>query len=145
MSDDQRGSPGQCFCVLAAAAALAAASGLHLYWAAGGRHGSATVIPERDAEPTMRPTRAQTIAVAGLIGAASVLYAGAATGRRPAWLFRLGAGTAGTVLVARAIGDGRTIGLTKSIKGTPFARLDTKVLSPLCAALGLAGLAAARR
>jgi hypothetical protein len=46
------------------------------------------------------------------------------------------------VLLARAIGDGRTLGFTKRVRDTAFARNDTRLFSPLCLFLAVvAGLA----
>jgi len=48
---------------------------------------------------------------------------------------------AGGVLLARAIGNGSSVGITKTINDTDFARRDTALYTPLCAALGLIGVA----
>ncbi len=127
--------------LLAGAATFAAVSGLHLYWAAGDHESSSAVIPSRDGTPLFVPTRAQTIGVAVLTATASAMYAGTAKGRSPRWLFRLGTAGAGGVLLARAIGNGSSVGITKTINDTDFARRDTALYTPLCAALGLIGVA----
>ena len=56
----------------------------------------------------------------------------------PALITHGGAWTLAVVFIGRAIGDFRLIGFTKRVRGTAFARLDTRIYSPLCAALGLA-------
>ena len=43
------------------------------------------------------------------------------------------------MMFARAVGDFRFVGFFKSVRGTPFARADKLVYSPLCLAFG-AGL-----
>jgi hypothetical protein len=128
---------------LAGGTALAAAAGIHVYWLAGGRLGSARVIPTVDGRPTLRPGPIATAGVAAALAAAATLYAGASLGRRPRWLHRTGALGAAAVLAARAIGDRRRVGFLKTERDGPFARLDTVALSPLCAALAIAGVAAA--
>jgi hypothetical protein len=127
----------------AAAATLVAASVLHLRWAAGRRTGSQAVIPTVDGVPLFTPSTRATVVVAGLLGTAAALYEGTAGGLAPTGAFRLGAAGAGLVLVGRAIGDGRYVGFTKRVRNTPFARLDSALLSPLCLALGAAGVAVA--
>jgi hypothetical protein len=41
------------------------------------------------------------------------------------------------VVVARAVGDFRLVGFFKRVTGTRFARLDSAVFSPLCAAIAV--------
>jgi catechol 2,3-dioxygenase-like lactoylglutathione lyase family enzyme len=48
------------------------------------------------------------------------------------------------VFLLRAVGDFRLVGFFKRVRGTPFARWDTRLFSPLCVALGLASLWVAR-
>jgi protein-S-isoprenylcysteine O-methyltransferase Ste14 len=115
---------------------------IHLYWAGGGSQGSTVVIPSVNGRPALHPGPVATVVVAVLLFAASVIYLGAARDWQPGWSFRLGAFVAGVVLIARAVGDRRTVGLTKRAKNTTFARLDTWVFSPLCLALGVVGLGA---
>ena len=128
---------------LLGAATLAGAAGMHVYWLAGGRVGSARVIPTVEGRPTFRPGPFATAGVAAALTAAAVLYAGAALGRRPRAVHRIGALGAATVLAARAVGDRRRVGFLKTEHDSAFARLDTAVLSPLCAALAIAGVVAA--
>ena len=128
---------------LTGAAALVGAAGMHVYWLAGGRTGSSRVIPTVDGRPTFRPGPIATAGVAVALTAAAALYAGAALEARPRWLHRTGALGAAAVLAARAVGDGRRVGFLKTERDSAFAHLDTAVLSPLCAALAAAGVAAA--
>jgi hypothetical protein len=39
------------------------------------------------------------------------------------------------IFAARALGDFRFVGFTKSVRDSRFARLDTRVYSPLCVLL----------
>jgi hypothetical protein len=93
----------------------------------------------------MVPTARASVAVAAALAATATLFAGSARRWRPGRLHRNGARVAAGVLLARAVGDGRTVGLTKTVRGTAFARNDDRLFTPLCVALGLAGLRAARR
>jgi hypothetical protein len=128
---------------LSGAAGLAAAALLHVYWLAGGRRGLADVIPRRDGQPAFRPGPVATAGVAVALASGAALYRGAALGRRPRSLYRTGARGAAIVLAARALGDRRQVGFLKRERNTAFARLDTKVLSPVCAALAVTGFVAA--
>ena len=54
---------------------------------------------------------------------------------------RLAAGAAAVVFAARVVGDLRTAGVFKRVRGTAFSRADDLVYTPLCFVLG-AGLGA---
>ena len=42
----------------------------------------------------------------------------------------------GVVFIARAVGEFNLVGFFKRVRGTTFARWDTRVFSPLCIILG---------
>jgi hypothetical protein len=46
-------------------------------------------------------------------------------------------GAVALALFARAVGDFRLVGFFKRVKGSVFARMDSRVYSPLCVLLGL--------
>lgn len=116
----------------------------HAYWAAGGRLAHRAALPIQDGEPLFRPSPLGTLAVAVvLIGCAWLTAANAGLVPAPAlralpWLGLLVA----LGLLARAIGDFRYVGFFKRKGEDPFARLDTRVYSPLCLLLA-AGVALA--
>jgi hypothetical protein len=116
-------------------------SALHVYWAAGGRRGIDAVIPTVEGRRTLNPSPLASIVVAVALALAAAIALGA-TGVlalvAPAWLIRCGLIVLAVVFGARAVGDFRLIGFTKRIKGTQFARLDTRVFAPLCVGLGAA-------
>ena len=122
---------------------LLAISGLHVYWARGGARFAANAVPSRSGKPTLNPGPAATYAVAGLLATAasaaalSTFHLG---GRLP----RIVAAGAGLVFLLRAVGDFRLIGFFKKERSTDFAKLDTRVYSPLCLLLGLTLLRAAK-
>ena len=122
---------------------LAAVSALHVYWARGGQRFAANAIPTHNGKPTMNPGPAATYTVAGLLATAGL--AGAlSTARIGGRLPRLLAAGAGLVFLLRAMGDFRVLGFFKKERSTEFAKLDTRVYSPLCLVLGLALLRSAR-
>ena len=120
---------------------FAALSALHVYWAVGGRAGSDAVIPTVNGRRTLNPTPFASIVVAVALGLAAAITFGA-TGMlvavAPAWLIRWGLVVVAVVVVARAVGDFRLIGVTKRVRDTRFARLDTRGFVPLCVGLAAA-------
>jgi len=124
------------------AGTLAAIGGLHVYWALGGTAGIAragAVVPEVGGRPAFTPGPASTLAIAALLEIAAALVALQgklfAIGGLPPGLIRVGALGVAVVLAARGIGDFRLVGLFKRVRGTRFARLDSRVYAPLCLAL----------
>ena len=120
-----------------AAVVFAALSGLHAYWALGGSSGTAAVIPTVEGRATLSPSPFATWVVAFLLALSALLLVGAVGGWEPTWLFRVGCGGLGLIMVARAIGDFRTVGFFKRVRDTPFARNDTRYFAPLCLGLGI--------
>lgn len=128
---------------LALAAVFALLSALHVFWAAGGSLGTGAAIPSVGGRPVFRPGPAATLAVAlGLALAAALVLAQARLVRLglPPRLTLAGTLLLGAVFVLRAVGDFRLVGFFKSVRGTPFARWDTALFSPLCLLLGLGAL-----
>ncbi|MDZ5613628.1 DUF3995 domain-containing protein [Achromobacter xylosoxidans] len=114
------------------------------YWAAGGRLAHRAALPIQNGQPLFRPSAAGTLAVAAaLIGCAWLTAANGGLVIAPPlrWLPWLGMAVA-LGLLARAIGDFRYVGFFKRKGEDPFARLDTRVYSPLCLLLA-AGVALA--
>jgi hypothetical protein len=120
---------------------------IHLYWAARGVSGRAVAVPERDGRPIFRPGRASTVAVAmGLFGGALTLLAGIdlVSLPMPASWPRWGAWALATLFALRAVGEFRYVGIFKRVTGTPFARWDSRLFTPLCVLIALgSGLVAA--
>ena len=126
---------------LVLAAIFAALSAIHVYWAFrdGGDLGGA--VPEKDGQPLFRPGPGSCLAVALALALAAgfCLAQGGLVPWVPAALARLGVWVLVAVFTLRAIGDFRYVGFFKRVRGTRFAKLDTRYFSPLC--LLLAGLA----
>ncbi|MBI4749951.1 MAG: DUF3995 domain-containing protein [Acidobacteria bacterium] len=118
-------------------------SGMHVFWAFGGRIGGMAAIPEINGKPSFSPTAGMTLLVAFAFVCAALLVAGTSgILKLPVphavlkWLTYLMA----LVFLARSIGEFRLVGFFKQIRGTPFAEMDTFFYSPLC--LGIAIVAA---
>ena len=122
------------------ASTLCALGLLHVYWALGGGRGQGVSVPEVAGRPAFRPSRTATFGVGlGLFGAAGIalvrggLLGPALPGSPAHWA----AIALGLVFVARAVGEFRLVGFLKRVRGTPFARLDSWLYSPLSLLLGL--------
>ncbi len=115
----------------AAAAVAAVAALLHVYWACGGTWALEDAAPwDMDGKPMNGPWRIATLAVAGaLVVFAGLLVAGV-TGAGGAWV-GWGLWAAVVVLGLRAVGDGRYVGFTKSLRSTRFAERDDAIYTPL--------------
>ena len=154
---------------LVGAAGLAAAAGLHVVWASGSTWpcrdaddladvviGRAPTTRRREASETSErsetstvPGAAMTAGVAALLASAGALTA-AASGvipvrGRAAGLARLGSRVASGVLLARGTSGLVVSGLGIGGATERFRRMDLRVYSPLCVALGSAVAVSARR
>ncbi|WP_019419802.1 DUF3995 domain-containing protein [Paenibacillus sp. OSY-SE] len=113
---------------------------LHVYWMFGGEWGKAAAIPYDGSRPLFTPRTFSTFAVALLLAFASVIIIGLSGGALavlPEWMYRWGGWSIGLVFLLRSIGEFRWVGFFKKKKGTPFARWDTMLFSPLCLVLAV--------
>jgi len=119
---------------------FAGLSGLHLFWACGGRWGVKAALPEVDGRPLFRPGTGATVMVALLLAVAGLLVlerAGVGPGIVPPTISLWGTRGVAAALIGRAVGEFNYLGFFKRKRATPFARLDTRLYSPLALALGL--------
>lgn len=130
------------FIALLVAGVFLALSGLHVYWALGGKTPGGAFIPEVAGRRAFTPGRGARLAVAVALSVAALLVL-ARSGLLPglpaapvAWA----CGLLGAAFVLRAIGEFRLVGFFKTVRGTEFASMDTWVYSPLCLVLGVAVL-----
>ncbi len=113
---------------------------IHVYWACGGKWGSDAAIPRGESGArTINPGTGATLAVAALLSIAAWIAIGLGIPHDTRiWLLRAMA----AVFALRAIGDFRYVGFFKRQKGTVFAWWDTRLYSPLCAAMAVLALIA---
>ncbi|HEY2370749.1 MAG TPA: DUF3995 domain-containing protein [Polyangiaceae bacterium] len=119
------------------AAVFAALAALHVYWAAGGRLGATAVVPEVNGKATIHPGPLATLTAASLLLAACAFVAmrsGLAPNIAPR-LVHLATCVIAITFALRAVGEFRTVGFFKKVRGTRFARWDTRFFSPLCVAI----------
>lgn len=110
---------------------------IHLYWLLGGRGGFSIAVPTKSEnnQPFFVPGPIEIAAVMILFWAASILlliYVEIIPSIGPAWLPAFAGWSLAAVFLIRAIGEFKMLGFFKSIKDTPFARMDTVVYAPLC-------------
>jgi hypothetical protein len=113
---------------------------LHAYWALGGRWGSAYTVPTISGRRSFDPSPLATCVVSSLLGLAVIIVMGKSAWIAPgplSALFQIGAWGFGLVFLLRAVGNLRTFGFFKVVKGTPFADWDTWLYSPLCLLIAL--------
>jgi len=113
---------------------------LHVQWAVEGAKRLGPALPQRtDGQPLFRPGRAVTLVVAALLATASLLVAqraGLLPAVFPPAIARLGCWVVSGALLLRAVGEFRYVGFFKRVRGTPFARMDTLLYSPVALLLG---------
>jgi glucan phosphoethanolaminetransferase (alkaline phosphatase superfamily) len=111
-------------------------SGLHVYWAFGGKRGLAAAVPvKEDGTKRINPSAFDCFLVAFLLlGAAFFVLVRSRflSVDLPWWILNSGSLVLLIVFAARAVGEFRYIGFFKKVKSSEFARLDTKYYSPLC-------------
>lgn len=118
-----------------AAITLAAIAALHVAWMFGARWGRRVVLPEVEGRPAFVPSRLLTAFVAAAFAAAGAVVVIASRSESPPWAWLTVAGAC--LFALRALGDFRLVGLTKRVLGTPFARWDDRLFTPLCVLLAV--------
>ena len=110
---------------------------LHFYWLLGGKWGINSVVPskEKSADKLFKPSAFSTIVVAVGLLAFGLIELGN-TGIFSDWMavkyFRWGNLLIAFIFLVRAIGDFKYIGFFKKVKGTLFAKNDSRYFAPLC-------------
>jgi hypothetical protein len=120
---------------------LLAISGIHFFWAFGGRWGADAAIPtNKEGKIMLSPDVFATLIVAFGIFAMALLHLEkiqVVSLPIPAWINTYGLKIIAGIFLIRAIGEFRYVGFFKKIKNTKFANLDTKYYSPLCLILSI--------
>ncbi len=114
-------------------------SGIHIYWALGGKWGADEAIPSiKGDKKVFEPGPIATLIVAfGLLCFAAIVYFNAFdSGVKSNWFFNI-IQTKGLWLIVimfllRAIGEFKYVGFFKKVKDTSFGKADTQIFTPLC-------------
>lgn len=122
--------------VVVSASLLILISGIHVYWAFGGKWAVNAVIPvSKEERPMLRPGEIGTFAVALLLLAAALALV-VESGMLELQPLRMAAGWASwaclIVFALRGVGDFNYMGLFKRVKGSRFSKCDTWLYTPLC-------------
>jgi hypothetical protein len=136
------------FLALFGAAVFAGLAAIHVRWAFAGPGTFSAGIPTRpDGSPVLSPGPLAALAVAALLFTSGLLIlerGDLGSDLLAAPLPSIGTAGVTVVLLLRGIGDFRYVGLFKRVRGTPFARMDSRFYTPLVLALAaVAGLVAA--
>jgi uncharacterized protein DUF3995 len=126
------------------ALALAALGALHFYWAVGGQRARLAAVPEVEGRPILTPGPLASFAVGVSLLCAAVLVcwtAGVWSPGIPKGAARAATAILAAVFIVRALGDRKYVGFFKRVRDTQFARLDSRIYSPVCLLLGLGAAA----
>lgn len=119
-------------------------SGIHFYWAFGGKWGASAAIPTKDdTQAVMNPGIIATLIVAvGLLafGLLSLIITGMIHIPIPLWLRHSGLWIIMGIFTFRAIGEFNYVGFFKKHKHTKFGKNDSNIYSPLCLLIGILAL-----
>ncbi|WP_323758458.1 DUF3995 domain-containing protein [Roseivirga sp.] len=118
---------------------------IHFNWVLGGKWGFEVALPTNEAgKRVLNPKKLDSLIVGlGLsaFGAFYLFQAIYTAIEMPSWLTTYVGWIIPSIFLLRAIGDFKFVGFFKTIKSTPFAKMDTKLFSPLCLFMALAGFA----
>ncbi|WP_299109862.1 DUF3995 domain-containing protein [uncultured Tenacibaculum sp.] len=120
-------------------------SGIHFYWAFGGKWGVADVLPTKSKDQkVLSPPMIATLLVALVMMVFAIIYTEkvglVSLTVFPNWLQIYGIYIIASIFIIRAIGEFKYVGFFKRIRDTRFAKNDTQYFSPLCLFLGIVGL-----
>lgn len=118
--------------------------GFHFYWFFGGKFGFAKVIPSKGEKPnSLSIPKFATLIVAFVLSSFGLLYLLKVDFIRlqlPTWITDYAYWVIPSIFLLRAIGEFNYVGFFKKIKGTEFANADSKMFSPLCLLIAVAGI-----
>jgi hypothetical protein len=118
-------------------------SGIHLYWAAGGKWAAALAVPELPQKTGVKafsPGPIATLIVAAGLATMAGLHLhklGWLPVPLPNWLDQYGLMIVGGLFLLRVIGDFRYVGFFKRVTDTAFAKMDTALYIPLCLVISI--------
>jgi len=117
---------------------------IHFNWVIGNSWGFAAALPTKEnGDRVLNPTKMDSAIVGfGLILFASFYFIKSSVipVAMPAVLLMYGGWVICLIFLLRAIGDFRYIGFFKKVKGTVFARMDTRYYSPLCLGMSIVAI-----
>ncbi|MBJ2173783.1 DUF3995 domain-containing protein [Aureibaculum sp. A20] len=117
---------------------------IHFNWVVGGSFGFAASLPTTVTGERMLNPKKMDSAIVGLgltaFGLFYLIKADLIDIPLPLWIFTVGSWLIPAIFLIRAIGEFKYVGFFKRIKTTDFARLDSKLFSPLCLIIAVLGV-----
>ncbi|MBK9566075.1 MAG: DUF3995 domain-containing protein [Saprospiraceae bacterium] len=120
-------------------------SGMHIYWAFGGRWASEGVFPTFENQsnavmPGMIPTLIVAVGLLffGLMVLMHITDVTLPFGHEI--IYKYGLRVIAVIFIIRSIGEFQYVGLFKKIKHTKFGLKDTQIYTPLCLTIGILAL-----
>jgi hypothetical protein len=117
-------------------------SAIHFYWAIGGKWGMDIAVPTNSTGKKIFSPSAMASIVVGmgllLMGLIQLSNKVAFLDAIDSHTFKYGNFAIAFIFFARAIGDFKYVGFFKKVMGTPFAKNDSRLYSPLCLFLSVA-------
>ncbi len=119
-------------------------SGVHFYWAMGGKWWLSNALPMNEqGDHVLKPSKVPTTIVGvGLLGFGS-FYIALFLGTSVSVITSVVGWIIPSVFFLRAIGDFKYVGFFKRVKSTPFSKYDSRFYVPLCLTLAVVGAAVA--
>lgn len=126
------------------AGTFAVLSVLHFYWGIKGSATGLSVVPvNAEGKLLFTPSRFDSFMV-GIVLLVFFVFVLIKTQWihfiLPHWIMSYGLWFIAVLFLLRAIGDFKYMGFGKKINGTPFARMDTLLYTPLCLILALSAI-----
>lgn len=117
---------------------------IHFNWVIGGKFGFSEALPTKESgERVLNPKKLDS-AIVGIglteFGIFYLLKSGLVVFNSLEWLMKYGGWIIPSIFLLRAIGEFKYVGFFKTVKKTDFAKLDTKLFSPLCLAIAIIGI-----
>ncbi|MCX7546344.1 DUF3995 domain-containing protein [Xanthomarina sp. F1114] len=117
---------------------------IHFNWVFGGKWGFQESLPtNRNGEKVLNPKTIDCLIVGFFLIVFGMFYflkLGLITLQMPHKISTIAGWTIPIIFLLRAVGEFNYIGFFKQVKGTEFAKLDSKYFSPLCLIVGLLGI-----
>jgi hypothetical protein len=117
---------------------------IHFNWVIGGKFGFEASLPTKEnGERVLNPKKYDSAIVGLGLSAFGVFYlitSGLVNYHLPDWILNYGGWVIPVIFLLRGVGEFKYVGIFKSVKETNFGKLDTKVYSPLCLAIGVLGI-----
>jgi Protein of unknown function (DUF3995) len=117
---------------------------IHFNWAMGGKWGIDQALPTKEnGERVLNPKKIDS----GIVGFGLTVFGFFYLFRSELMQFHLSNGIVEygswiipAIFILRAVGDFKYVGFFKKVKRTKFGKLDSKLFTPLCLAIGLTGI-----